>query len=418
MYCKLCKKHGKSNTFTKGCDRKREDVINEHLLTKDHQNSLEDSIMKKTMNNVLNLLLTKNSQKYMILLRIDYYLAREDLAFRKFESLIDLNISILNECLGGKNEKMQINYTNRPGLDNFICSISYIIERNMLEKARSSPTYSIMVDETFDISKHENLIIYTKYFDSKKNLYETNYLKNVMINDLTGKGLFSVVLDELKSKKLDLNKLCGIGTDGAASMIGIRKGMVSYFKELKPFMINVHCISHRLALANEKIKAKIPYLIDFIDIIADIYAFFCKSSIRNEELREFQKLFNEEELQILRMCETRWLSLYNCVVNLSKIMNSLLKVLETEMAKDNKTSKQYKPLYNQILTYQFQCFMNFLLDILSTVTKITKKFQKDKLELTDYCEDLDLLLLDLQTNFISQQTYGTNYQTFKKEFCN
>ena len=57
-------------------------------------------------------------------------------------------------------------------------------------------------------------------------------------------------------------------------------------------------------------------------------------------------------------------------------MDAVLSVFEYEMAKGKKISKAYKHLYNEILTYKFQAFTNFLLDILWPISTLQKNFNK------------------------------------------
>ena len=402
MFCKLCKKHNKKNIFTKGTDKKREDVLMDHLLIEDHVNAYEESIAQKTMQKMMNIILAKSKYKYMVLLKIAHYGAREDLSFMKFETMVDLCFSIINYYIQNpnKNNEIDLKYKNTPGFNGFLSSLSYAIERFTLEKVKQSPYYAIMIDETFDISKKEQLMIYIKYLNQIDLKPETTYLKNTQITDLTGKGIFNKVIEILKEKSLDQGRLIGLGTDGASSMTGFQSGAIAYFRALNPFIQHVHCISHRLALANNYIQKKIPYLNDYVEIICDVYGFFSKSSIRNYSLKDCELEYNEPELKVIRLCPTRWLSLYNCVLNLSKIMNSVLDVFEIEMAKDKKTSNTYRPLYDEILTYKFQAFTHFLLDILAHTHSVTKLFQTEDLDISEYHREVQLILDDLRVNFM------------------
>jgi len=54
MYCKICKKHGKENTFVKGSTRFRIDSLYEHSIIKDHIEAYEDSITQRTLKKLMN----------------------------------------------------------------------------------------------------------------------------------------------------------------------------------------------------------------------------------------------------------------------------------------------------------------------------------------------------------------------------
>lgn len=53
----------------------------------------------------------------------------------------------------------------------------------------------------------------------------------------------------LKKKKLDWNKLVGVCTDAASTMLGCRTGFVELVKRENPLVEGTHCFIHRKALA-------------------------------------------------------------------------------------------------------------------------------------------------------------------------
>jgi hypothetical protein len=61
-----------------------------------------------------------------------------------------------------------------------------------------------------------------------------------------------MVIDELKSKGLDISKMVGIGTDGASVMTGKRNGVVVKLKEHSPSLVGAHCAALRTALATSQ----------------------------------------------------------------------------------------------------------------------------------------------------------------------
>lgn len=56
--------------------------------------------------------------------------------------------------------------------------------------------------------------------------------------------------------ELDMRKMRGIGTSGAATMIGKHNG-VTHLKAITPTVISVHCAAHCLNLASSQ---AIPYV--------------------------------------------------------------------------------------------------------------------------------------------------------------
>jgi len=55
-------------------------------------------------------------------------------------------------------------------------------------------------------------------------------------------------------------KMRGIGTDGAATMIGRHNGIVAHFKTITPSAIGVHCVAHHLDLASSQAGDSVSYV--------------------------------------------------------------------------------------------------------------------------------------------------------------
>ena len=55
---------------------------------------------------------------------------------------------------------------------------------------------------------------------------------------------------ELERKRLTIEKLIGMATDGASVMKGERNGVTTKMKNKNAILLSTHCIAHRLALAS------------------------------------------------------------------------------------------------------------------------------------------------------------------------
>ena len=77
---------------------------------------------------------------------------------------------------------------------------------------------------------------------------------------------------------LDLQRFCGLGSDGASLMLGNRGGVSMLLKKKVPFLVANHCVAYRLALASSQAANEIPnleiYSISYSDIIR-IHLYAC-----------------------------------------------------------------------------------------------------------------------------------------------
>ena len=65
-----------------------------------------------------------------------------------------------------------------------------------------------------------------------------------------------------------------IGTDGAATVIGHHRGVVTRLKAITPSAIGVHCAAHRLNLASTQAGDKVPHIKKFSSVLRQLYDFF------------------------------------------------------------------------------------------------------------------------------------------------
>ena len=71
----------------------------------------------------------------------------------------------------------------------------------------------------------------------------------------------------VEQASLDMSKLRGIGTDGAATMLGCCTGVVTRLQAIQPSAIGVHCAAHRLNLASSQAGDSVQYVKHFKNIL-------------------------------------------------------------------------------------------------------------------------------------------------------
>jgi hypothetical protein len=121
-------------------------------------------------------------------------------------------------------------------------------------------------------------------------------------------------------------KLVCVEVDGASIMQGKRNGLSVKLQLLaSPFMINIHCIAHRMNIAF-KIVIQFPLVSKFEDLVRETHAYFCRSPKR---FKEFQK-FVEGDMDgknLLNDVDTRWISLNGLYQRIFSEYQSLLGVM-------------------------------------------------------------------------------------------
>ena len=118
------------------------------------------------------------------------------------------------------------NYTSRRITQEFLQVMSDQIESVQLKALLSSPYYSIMVDETTDISIVKEMALYARFISCTDGTIVTSFLKIVELSD----GRAETVEEAILTMSGPLSGLVGFGSDGAAVMIGRNSGVATRLK--------------------------------------------------------------------------------------------------------------------------------------------------------------------------------------------
>ena len=176
-------------------------------------------------------------------------------------------------------------------------------------------------------------------------------------------------MDEVK---LDKEKLRGIGTDGASTMIGCHNGVVARLKALTPSAIGVHCAAHRLNLASVQAGDSIPYIKRFTSIVRQLYDYFQNSTVRMAGLKAIQTLIHERG-KLCAPSSTRWLSVEHSVKRLKECFCSVVMSLQREG--EERGDAKALGLHKLVTEYRFVCTMLLMCDVLPHVSHLSKCFQ-------------------------------------------
>jgi len=109
-----------------------------------------------------------------------------------------------------------VSYTSNDSISEFQSVLATIVKNNKIFDINSSPGFSVSIDESTDIANKKRLITYIEYLHN--NVKQTCFLSNVQITTSTvnAEKITEVLLEELRSNDIDINKLYGTSTDGAS----------------------------------------------------------------------------------------------------------------------------------------------------------------------------------------------------------
>ncbi|GBL96318.1 Zinc finger MYM-type protein 1 [Araneus ventricosus] len=158
-------------------------------------------------------------------------------------------------------------YTSSFIQNEIINTFGHLIQSQIVRNVRKLFFYSVLADETTDISQIEQSSLCVRYVEDQSYKIREDFLTFVPVCDVTGAGLANTVLETLSILELDLKKMRGQGYDGAGTMRGQFRGVQASIKEKLPLALYTYCSSHSLNLclseATGRCQLHITYLRSF-----------------------------------------------------------------------------------------------------------------------------------------------------------
>ena len=146
-----------------------------------------------------------------------------------------------------------------------------LVIESIISDVRSSDCFSIIVDETSDISRHEQVSCCLRYV-VQGCVFET-FIGFRKIESTTGESLCKLVLAILDDTNLEAQKVVGMCFDGASNMTGVKKGLATRMIEHAPKALYVHCYGHLLNLAIQDALSGVEILRNTLGTVQEIYNF-------------------------------------------------------------------------------------------------------------------------------------------------
>lgn len=246
-----------------------------------------------------------------------YFAAHNTLPNELVNSLIELNV--LN---GAKCSMQNLSWDSVRDVQ---CSLCHVLDCDLRTKLNQSKFVGDLVDESTDIAVSKNLIMYVRYVSMGDVC--TEFVTVVQMSDGKAMTITSAVENECKTLGLDLNKVVGLGSDGAAVMTGTIGGVGVLLRKSCPSLVHVHCAAHRLALDCIDASKDIPYMLKYKGYLGSLYSYFSSSAVRTAQLSELQEVLSEPGIKLKQPLDVRWLSMYQAVRAVHSTYGAVVSVL-------------------------------------------------------------------------------------------
>ena len=272
-----------------------------------------------------------------------------------------------------------------------ICVCNDLILERLVKMINRSSFFSVLADETTDISCQEQLTLCARYLSDDFSIEEC-FLQFVPVTDLSGQSLASTILNKLSKIGVDVSKMRGQGYDGAAAMSGKLNGAQAHIRDTIPTALYVHCAAHSLNLAVSN-SCDISPIRNCMGTIASVYNFFNASKKQNVLRTTITTILPAQESQrLVQVCATRWVDRHESVNVFSNLQHAVVEALiEISTWPDRETSSRALQLLSTIRQSEFCIAILVLKKIFGysvILCKVLQKVSIDLLEAVNIAEDI------------------------------
>jgi hypothetical protein len=371
--------------------------IKEHLSTLYAENLRKESEEAK---------MTQNGfQKIVKLIRL---LAKLNLPFRgKSDSCSKTNKGVFKELLqlmAENDEKMAAyllknkgeDYTSHQCQNEIIDSLAYAVRKNIIDKVRQDRFYSVIMDESKDVSKAEQLAIVLRHVDA--NFHVQEHLLDVLrVSDMTGAAIAENFRKTLQKLQIPLQYCRGQSYDGGSNMAGKFNGCQAHITAENPKAIYVWCHAHRLNLVVVETSKQSLIIRNFFGLLERLFTFFSSPKKVNIFIRFQEQLYpSQPVMRLQHLSDTRWISRLASLRVIIKRMDALLASLSALCDDlDSSTCWEAKTLLENV-NFEFILALNMMSAILEQTGVVSKYLQQADADLAEAMCQVRLLLDQLK----------------------
>jgi hypothetical protein len=306
-------------------------------------------------------------------LKLVGFMAEHRTPFKQADHLTTLVGSVCCDSAIGKKLKMK-----RTKAAYIMEGIAFV-EQQRLADLLKTKQFSLLIDESTDISVSQILAIVVRYHDD--NEVVDALLAIMEVDDGSAQGLYDKVKAVLKENAIPMNNLIGFGADNCATMMGKHSGFQALLRRDVPNVFVSGCICHSFALCSNAASRKLPSWLE--GLLKEISSYFSKSAKRTRDFKLIQDVLSVENHKILKLSQTRWLSRCCVIARILEQWEPLTLFFQSEMTLNQEKSDKDKAstIYKSMKNAGTEHMLLFLNYVLPKVDAMNKEFQSEGLKI-------------------------------------
>ncbi|XP_039822731.1 zinc finger MYM-type protein 1-like [Panicum virgatum] len=315
-----------------------------------------------------------------------------------------------------RNAPYNSKYTS-PDIQKEILGIFAAKVRKQIRDEIGDSKFAILVDETCDASKREQMAVVFRFVDSNDILQE-RFFDLIHVTNTKAATLKENLCSMLSNHSFDIQNLCGQGYDGASNMKRELNGLQALFMRECPYAYYVHCYAHRLQLALVDAAKDVVPVTQFFQKLNFIVTTVDSSSKRHDELHEAQMVEMARRLAIddhetgqgaNQICalkqpgDTRWGSHFGSILSLMHLFNAVSSVLQNLAADSSAGANRADgdTSFNYLTSFEFifiMCMMKEIMEITDDLNRALQKKSQDLVNAVRLVHSTKVLLGQLRSD--------------------
>jgi len=252
----------------------------------------------------------KNNRKMLcIVLNSLKYLVRQGLAVRGHNDESG-NLWQLLECRsadvkGLKSWISKKQYLSHDIIDEQIKIMAVCLLDKILAKIHKAQYFSIIGDETRDISGKEQFAVSIRYVEDDYTVNE-DIIALVDVDETDSATLAAELNKTLRKNGLLISNCCGQAYDGASNMSGRLNGVAARIQAIEKKAHYVHCTAHCLNLCLQDCGRNCAVIRDALTVATELATIIHGSPKRLAQFKCLQEEFSKGLPGLKPLCPTRW----------------------------------------------------------------------------------------------------------------
>ena len=278
---------------------------------------------------------------------------------------------------------------------------------------QATPFYTIMVDETADVSNKEQVVVCIRWVDDNFEVHE-DFIGLYQVDSTGAEKIYHVITDVFLRLNLTISKVRGQCYDGASAMSGAKSGVVARMQAAEPRAVFTHCYGHALNLACADTIKQCKLMRDALDTTYEITKHIKKSPRRDAIFNRLKEEMGSDSPGIRMLCPTRWTVRAEAFKSILDNFSVILELWDEslQVVKDTEMKARIQGVSAQMKKFEFFFGVSLGLLILRHTDNLSRTVQKEDMSAAEGQEVVSLTLTTLKS-----LRNDASFDLFWQRFC-